>query len=494
MDYIVSKNFESLIISIIMLSICTGILAICIIIFIGFYNIIKNKLYLSITILGLLGLFYIINEIGVIAFSVVNIKIIGSMSHRLQALSTTCFIFALPYYLYYLLNYNLVLKKINRILYICGLLITCIIIIASLILPDKFLTFEMLPGRINNLWNLSRGNPKLFYYVRDILLLTIGSYGIIVLAIFSFISKNHRHLCYTFLGTIVAIASGLIDLFFAFKERQFGLFSIRVFSFFSLGITFFILLSMISILKWFIDQTKYINRTKRIESLGVLAGGIAHDFNNFLTGILGNASLAMMSIDKDKNNELFGYIKDIEKAATRAKGLTKQLLTFSKGGAPLIKISSVVDLIIDTVNFILSGSEIKCKFDFNKNLWKAKIDQDQISQVIQNIVLNAKEAMQNRGYIEIKVDNVSANINDNLKTKNYLKIDIIDNGNGIPEEIINSIFDPYFTTKETGSGLGLSICYSIIKQHGGEITVKSKIGQGSVFSIYLPAITDINDV
>ena len=230
-------------------------------------------------------------------------------------------------------------------------------------------------------------------------------------------------------------------------------------------------------------------RTKaaRLESIGFLAGGIAHDFNNILTAVMGNLSLASVEVEKD--SELSNFISQAEKAALRAKDLTQQLLTFSKGGAPILATKSVVDVIRESAEFSLHGSNVKIIFDFAPNLSLVLIDEGQISQVIYNMVINADQAMPNGGILQIKAKNIKIQENDplNLKPGDYVHIILQDSGIGIPQDQLNSIFDPYYSTKQKGSGLGLATSYSIIKRHNGTITVESEFGQGTAFNIYLPA-------
>lgn len=229
-------------------------------------------------------------------------------------------------------------------------------------------------------------------------------------------------------------------------------------------------------------------KKQNLESLGILAGGIAHDFNNLLTSILGNISISKMHLNpKDK---IRARLIEAENASLRAKDLTSQLLTFSKGGAPVKEyVHSLGDLIRDTANFAVSGSQIKCEFDFEDKIWPAEIDMGQISQVIHNLVINADQATPEGGKINIKLQNASMNgSNDfNIKEGNYIKITIEDKGIGMTEELKKKIFDPYFTTKQKGSGLGLSTVYSIVKNHDGHINVNSEIGEGTGFEIYIPA-------
>ncbi len=228
-------------------------------------------------------------------------------------------------------------------------------------------------------------------------------------------------------------------------------------------------------------------KVKKLESVGVLAGGIAHDFNNILAGILGNIDL--VATYTDSSGKAYPLLQEAKNAAIRAKDLTQQLLTFSKGGDPVKQTSSIAEIIIDTTRFILRGSLVKCTYHIPEDLWKVDIDPGQISQVIQNITINASHAMPDGGVITISCENITELENEVtlLSDQEYIKITIADTGHGIAEEVIDKIFDPYFTTKEMGSGLGLAICHSIISKHGGTISVQAEAEEGTIFIIYLPA-------
>lgn len=228
-------------------------------------------------------------------------------------------------------------------------------------------------------------------------------------------------------------------------------------------------------------------KIKKLESVGVLAGGIAHDFNNILTAILGNISLARMGLSPQ--DLAYPLLEAAEKASLRAKDLTQQLLTFSKGGDPVKQTASIEKIINDSASFVLHGTSVSYQIDCPDNLYLANVDAGQISQVIQNIVLNARDAMPTGGAITIKCTNVDdiKTEKPNLPAGKYLKITIDDTGGGIPEKYLEKIFDPYFSTKQHGSGLGLAITHSIVLKHNGDIDVKSTMGKGTSFSIYLPA-------
>ena len=226
----------------------------------------------------------------------------------------------------------------------------------------------------------------------------------------------------------------------------------------------------------------------KLESIGVLAGGIAHDFNNILTAVIGNLSLASAYLDQNPQmaDEV---IIEAEQACLKAKGLTQQLLTFAKGGEPIKKVTAIKTLISNTASFALRGSNCRYELSIEDDLWPAEVDEDQINQVLSNILINAEQAMPDGGQIHINAENFTAERSDRLPLESgrHIKITIRDQGHGIPKNLIAKIFDPYFTTKQKGNGLGLATCYSIVKRHGGLITADSVQGEGSAFNIYLPA-------
>lgn len=231
-----------------------------------------------------------------------------------------------------------------------------------------------------------------------------------------------------------------------------------------------------------------IHKTNKLEAVGILAGGIAHDFNNILTIILGNISLAKMRIDDVKM--VVNKLDEIQKASKEAINLTQQFLTFAKGGTLIKKTDSIGEIVKEAATFALTGSNVNLEMNIAEDLWLVEIDSGQIYQVINNIVINAKQAMPNGGSISITAENIVISEDNkelsNLLVGQYVKISIKDQGLGIPSELLSNIFDPYFTTKETGHGLGLASSYYIIKKHDGYIDVKSFLNKGTCFSIYLP--------
>lgn len=226
-------------------------------------------------------------------------------------------------------------------------------------------------------------------------------------------------------------------------------------------------------------------RASKLASLGVLAGGIAHDFNNILTAIVGNIYLAQLDGGEvSRRNNL----SEAEKACLRAKGLTHQLLTFAKGGKPLKKPIFLHDIIREAASFALRGSNVKCDFRLADDLWAVDADENQIMQVVHNLVLNAIQAMPEGGVMDVRAENVPATANGGPATRPQVRIAIHDHGVGIPEAHLGKIFDPYFTTKSLGSGLGLATAHAIIMSHGGHMAVDSTVGLGTTMTLLLPAI------
>jgi PAS domain S-box-containing protein len=234
-----------------------------------------------------------------------------------------------------------------------------------------------------------------------------------------------------------------------------------------------------------------IQKAQKLESLGVLAGGIAHDFNNLLSGIFGFLEAAKLNAAEGKTDLLLENLNESLKVFKRASSLTHQLLTFSKGGVPVLDTVHFEPLIKRCTQFVLSGSNIECKFAIDENLWPCDCDETQMEQVIDNIVINAKQAMPEGGIITISAVNIISDKDKKTSSENnrYVRISIRDSGVGIPKEALSKIFDPFYSTKEKGHGLGLATVFSIIKRHNGWIDVESEPGKGSSFHVFIPAST-----
>lgn len=226
-------------------------------------------------------------------------------------------------------------------------------------------------------------------------------------------------------------------------------------------------------------------RATKLESVGVLAGGIAHDFNNLLTVIMGNVTLAML----DSNTQASGgqWLGEAEKGLLRARDLTQQLLTFAKGGDPIRSAVQLAEVVRETAQFSLHGSKVRCDYEIEPDLWSAEVDKGQIGQVVQNLVINAVQAMPKGGLMWINLSNDGAPPLRTGLTGPAVRLSVADAGAGIRPEHVSRIFDPYFTTKQEGSGLGLATVYAVVRKHGGYIEVESEVGRGTRFRIWLPA-------
>jgi two-component system cell cycle sensor histidine kinase/response regulator CckA len=236
-------------------------------------------------------------------------------------------------------------------------------------------------------------------------------------------------------------------------------------------------------------------RADKLESIGILAGGIAHDFNNYLTGIIGNISLARLDLAGTGNSEIVSLLVDAEKCSQLAKRLTGQLLTFSKGGEPVREPVDLAKLLRSTAGFCLTGSPVELKLELPDDLWPADVDEGQVNQLVDNLVINAKQAMPEGGCLTVTADNVQLGQEeiDDCPAGRYVRIRFADTGPGIAPHYRAKVFDPYFTTKQNGSGIGLTSCYSIAKRHNGYISVDSILGKGTIFTVYLPATESMDD-
>ena len=228
-------------------------------------------------------------------------------------------------------------------------------------------------------------------------------------------------------------------------------------------------------------------KSQKLESLGVLAGGIAHNFNNILTGVLGYISFSLKFLDE--SHKSFKLLQEAEKATWRAAGMAKQLLTFARGGAPVKKVVSVRRLIDESVSLAFAGTIVQSRVEIPSFLHSVYVDEGQISQVFNNLFVNAIQAMPSGGTLTIRAENGTM-VSDKdgcCQPENCVRLYFEDEGCGIPEENLQKIFDPYFSTKPSGSGLGLASVHSIVYKHGGQITVQSEVGKGTVFTICLPS-------
>ncbi len=234
-----------------------------------------------------------------------------------------------------------------------------------------------------------------------------------------------------------------------------------------------------------------LQKAAKLESLGLLAGGIAHDFNNLLTVVMGNITLAML--EEEAMAAAGDCLRDAERGAQRARDLTHQLLTFAKGGDPLRAAEVLPEIVREAAEFVLRGSAVKCDYDFEPGLWPASVDRGQIGQVVHNLVLNAMQAMPQGGLVRVRARNVvlAAGEVGVLPAGRHVQLILADTGPGMAPAVLAKLFDPYFTTKKSGSGLGLATVHSIVRRHHGHIEVQSEVGHGTVFRLWLPAAEEM---
>ncbi len=224
-------------------------------------------------------------------------------------------------------------------------------------------------------------------------------------------------------------------------------------------------------------------RAKKLETVALLAGGIAHDFNNLLTGVFGNLQLARLRLE-----DVMEPLTQAEQTFKRAHELTHRLLTFSSGGAPIRKMTCIADLLHECVVETMRAAAIATELDIAPDLWPTAVDVHQMAQAIKNLLINAREAMPNGGRLHVLAENRTLAIDQvpGVPAGSYVAIRVADTGMGISDEHVRLVFDPYFTTKSGGTGLGLSVVYSIVHRHDGHIGVQSRPGEGTTFTIYLP--------
>jgi signal transduction histidine kinase len=468
---------------IIVLSLCIGILTCGFLVMVYVSAVEKKWLYGTIALLSLLGLCFTGSEIAVILCGYSGNFSLGRQFHRIQALSAAVFIFALPFYLAYLLESTSALRRMNSWVIRISIFVVAGILAIAFIKPELFLGMGERAGA-SKPWSGGRATPGPVYVIRDCLIALIGLYSLFMLIVEFKQYRHKRHIILSLCGTAIAVLSGVVDVVIAQIERPMGLFSMRTFSGFGVGITLFNVSCLIGVLNWYIDQTKTISRAQKLEALSLLAGGIAHDFNNILCGILGNTALLKDSVDQSGGEALV----EIDRAVLRARALSGQMITYARGGVQKRQTINIVKLIRELADSYFLDGDVTYRLESEKGLWPVWADPIQIGQVIQNILLNAKEAMKGRGTLTIIAENYDHRaLLSSKRAGRYVSLRIRDSGPGISKEDEKKIFDPYFSTKDNGTGLGLSVCWAILENHGGTIEFVPANGGGAEFLINLPA-------
>jgi signal transduction histidine kinase/CheY-like chemotaxis protein len=452
----------------------------------------RVPIHLTAAIIGSITLLFVCGELGVAISSLSQDAPLGRQFHRLQALAILLFLPAIPFALDKIVAMPASWRKLNRAALAAGMVFLTVTVVIAFAAPSYFVsTEEPLLAQLDIRWTDARGKTGLLYLVRDAwaTLLILGSLAAIT---WDLLAHGRRRFLWTWLaGLGTLIFASLYDYSYVHLGFEIPFLPHGNISFGIVAITLFIAMSTIGIFQQHIAHLQEQERGRHLKALGVLAGGIAHDFNNLLTSLLGNLSLLKRSAGV--GGEAQGLMVEAENAAFRAKNLSKQLLAFAKGNAPVLQVTSLGDVIKDTANFILTGSKAQARFRIAEDLQNVQADEGQISQVIQNLVLNAAQSMPKGGEIMVSASNDSARIWKDFPKRRgspFVRIRVQDKGKGIPKALIARIFEPYFTTKDSGSGLGLALSYSIVNRHQGHIFVKSQEGEGTAFDVYLPATQD----
>ncbi|HNR88043.1 MAG TPA: ATP-binding protein [Spirochaetota bacterium] len=475
-------------VSLAFLGACAGTLLVGVLIYGIIYHFTRSPLHAGVALMGLFGFVFVAGELGVALCHLANDPLLGRRMHRMQALAAAFFIFGVPYVASGLTDLSHAWRSANRVVSYASLAIVAAIVVVAFAMPDFFIS--QTSGGMESLHRLShdavRGRTGPVYRLRDIVIAALMGYALVMFVFDLLWHRNYRYISLPLAGSVTAITSAFVDYFYIYRGVD-GPFPAREsISYFSVGITIMIVLCMVGVVLRFIDQTRDIEKAQRIESLGLFAGGIAHDFNNLLTAVIGNISLARLDAGAGRAAHA---LDQAEQASFRARDLTRQLLTFSRGGEPVTRSVPVQDMATETAHLVLGGSRIECVFNIAPDVRNVIADPGQIGQVLQNIILNARQAMADRGRIDITIANedAAAGRRRERHAGPYVRIAIADTGPGIHRRDLARIFDPYYTTKTAGNGLGLAIAHSIVHKHHGSITVSSRAGVGTTFVILLPA-------
>ncbi|HON78887.1 MAG TPA: ATP-binding protein [Spirochaetota bacterium] len=469
------------------LSACFGILLVGALVFFYLYMRSSRKLHLATLMIVLPGIAFVGSEISCLLLGIMNETAAAMQMHRVQALSTSTFLFTVPYFFGYFLDIGPSWRKVNSIIMYVGLCVLGVILVTAFVSPDHFISVtKMRSNPLRTGWGIGRGEHGLLFSIRDILLLILMSYCVWSIILGYSKRKQKIYLMYVLGGVILAVLFAVYDILFFHGVIHWHGGEYVNYSFAGFGFTIFLTLSMTEVLRQFLDQGRELERARKLESLGIFAGGIAHDFNNVLTSIMGSISIVKKRFSSGSHE--YSLLNDAEKASRRARDLIQQLLTFSRGGAPVKSVVSLEDLVNETAGFVLGGSDVRCECSFPQGLWNINADRSQIGQVLYNIMLNARQAMTRGGTISVTAENsMETSGPDDEKSGRYVRVYIRDQGTGISRKNMKDIYVPYFTTRKEGSGLGLSISRSIIRKHGGDIQIKSREGEGTTVEFTIPA-------
>lgn len=469
------------------LSACFGILLVGVFVFMYLYMRTARKIHLATLMVVLPGIFFVGSDIACLILRAMNETGAVLQMRRAQSLSVVLFLFTVPFFFGYFLDIGPLWRKINRVIMYAGLLVFAAITAVAFISPDLYLSVTKLrAGSLTGYMAPGRGEYGILLHVVDIMLLVMMAYSVCCI-VFDYM-KRKRDIClaYVFAGVIAGMLCAVYDILFFHGVIRWHVGPHGYYSFSGFGFTIFLTLSMAEVLRQFLNQGRELERAKKLESLGIFAGGIAHDFNNYLTSIMGSISIVKKNMDKKSHEYLL--LDDAERASGRAHDLIQQMLTFSQGGAPVLTAVSIGGLLRETTDFVLRGSDVRSEYSLAPELWDICADRSQITQVIYNVIMNARQAMAHGGLVAVMAENyIKKTGPGDEHSRRYVRVRVQDSGDGISKRHLRDIFVPYFTTKKDGSGLGLAVARSIISRHGGEIRVHSRDGGGTTVEFYVPA-------
>ena len=469
------------------LSGCFGILLVGVFVFTYLFIRSRRELHLATLMIVVPGLFSVGIEAVQLILGAMNETMAALQLHRVQALIYSLYLFAIPFFFGHFLDISKRWKKTNRIISYMGIGVFLIVAVAAVVTPDLFISVTkpfVHPFRSGI--STGGGQHGILYNAVDALLLVLMVYSVCCIIVDYMKRGRDIYLMYVLAGVTLGMSVAIGDILYSHGVINWHGRGYVNYSFSGFGFTIFLTLSMAEVLRQFLDQSRELERARKLESLGIFAGGIAHDFNNFLTSIMG--SISIVKKGTPRGDHKYQLLDDAERASRRARDLIQQLLTFSRGGAPVKTVVPVGDILHETVDFVLGGSDVRCEYSLPPDLWDIDADRGQIGQVIYNIVLNARQAMPRGGRITIAAENIIRNDGpEKDDNRRFVRVCVKDNGVGISSRRLKDIFVPYYTTKKDGSGLGLPITRSIIIKHGGEISVSSRKGEGTSVEFFIPA-------
>ncbi len=453
----------------------------------------RSRLHLTALLFNAVAILFTFTEGMILVSWFIGDPAMGRQFHRIQALAIALFIVLIPAFIEVTVGLPPLWKKINRAIFYLTLAFTTLLIIVAFAAPDLFISVNsplQSTAPMNMRWAEARGQPGFLYPLRDMILVPLLFYMLGSFLYQFLVRRGLRYILLPIIGLLGVIIMALVDIVFIYSPIRPLEFMKDFSSFTSLGITLFIVLCLISVMQRYQDESREIEKARKIESLGILAGGIAHDFNNLLTAIIGHMSLVRAKIPV--RSDAHASLDEAMKASGHAKDLAGELLLLSRGGEPRKKLISLRELLDESRSVIPPNSRIEVEYSIEPDLKNMYADKTQIVQILQNLIVNAFQAMEGSGRLGISASNATVGMRsiDGLPRGDYVKIVVRDTGRGISKADQARLFDPFFTTKGKGHGLGLTIVHRIVTLHGGTINLESREGAGTAFTLHLPASDD----